>query len=80
MSTHGIRRMLRARAWALGPAAAAAVAAVLGLPAQAQFPDVLSATECPGCADSFAGQQGFEGTWSAALTASEDPAWTLTDF
>ena len=80
MSTHGVRRMLRARAWALGPAAAAAVAALLGLPARAQFPDVLSATECPGCADHFAGQQRFAGTWSSALTSSDDPAWTLTDF
>jgi hypothetical protein len=80
MSTHGVRRTLRARAFALGPAAAAAAAALLGSPAQAQFPDVLSETECPGCADHFAGHQRFAGTWSSALTSSDDPEWTLTDF
>jgi hypothetical protein len=61
--------------------AAAIVVAMLiggtGQRAHAQFPDVLSPAECPGCA---AVQSPFEGVWSTALTAPDEPGWALADF
>ncbi len=69
----------RTRQWTRGwrgaalPSAALALAA-FALPALAQFPDVLSEEECPGCA------ARFDGTWSSALTAAAEPGWALEDF
>jgi hypothetical protein len=50
-----------------------------GLPARAQFPDVLSEAECRGCAAQLAALP-IEGTWSTALTAADDAGWALDDF
>ena len=51
-------------------------------PARAQFPDVLSADECPGCAAAWAthDESRFSGVWSSALTSATDPAWAAEDF
>src|SRR5262249_13056096 len=51
-------------------------------PARAQFPDVLSPDECPGCAAALAasGESRFAGVWSSALTSATDPAWAPEDF
>jgi hypothetical protein len=65
------------RAGAL-PTAAFSVAA-LALPALAQFPNVLSESECPGCGARFA-PAPFDGTWSSVLTAAASPGWALADF
>jgi hypothetical protein len=51
------------------------VGVALEFSVHAQFPDVLSASECAGCA-----QTAFEGTWSTALTAPYEPYWELADF
>ena len=61
-----------------GPLVAMLTFGLLGLPATAQFPDPLSATECPGCAAALA-PTPFEGIWSTALTADE-PVAALEDF
>ena len=72
-------------------------AAATGLPAiaAAQFPDVLSESECPGCATSAVGREQraavetaaadailerLSGTWSSALTSADDPGWAIEDF
>jgi hypothetical protein len=72
----------RARRW-LRIAAFTFVEAILvggaGLPARAQFPDVLSEAECRGCAAQLAALP-IEGTWSTALTTADDPGWALEDF
>jgi len=60
------------RAGALSSAALAVAA--LALPALAQFPDVLSESECPACG------APFDGIWSSALTAAAEPGWALSDF
>lgn len=57
-------------------------ALLASLPAWAQFPDVLSDEECPGCR---AALEAFEaprlaGVWSSPLTTAEDPAWAPEDF
>jgi hypothetical protein len=52
---------------------------VLGFAAGAQFPDELSTTECPGCAAVLA-PASFEGIWSTALTAVDEPHWAEADF
>jgi hypothetical protein len=72
------------------PVAAAAILAALvaAPPAYAQFPDVLSESECPGCRSAleqaderFASLVApFTGTWSSALTSAADPAWAVEDF
>jgi hypothetical protein len=51
--------------------------AAVALPALAQFPDVLSESECPGCGARFA---SFAGLWSSPLTAAAEPGWALEDF
>jgi hypothetical protein len=67
------------RASRSGPGVAALLAGLsLAGPAAAQFPDVLSDTECPGCRAQLA-PTPFEGTWSTALTAADDPGWALED-
>jgi hypothetical protein len=67
------RQLLRA----LGMATAYAVAiATVQVSAKAQFPDVLSADECPGCREALL----LAGTWSSPLTSSADSAWSLEDF
>ncbi len=63
--------------------------------AQAQFPDLLSETECPGCAASAVARderaavetaaanavlERLSGKWSSALTSADDPAWPIEDF
>lgn len=59
---------------------ASALAAVAAGEASAQFPDVLSATECAGCAAALRAVTRFEGIWSSPLTSAEDPTWTIADF
>ena len=71
-----VRRCLKIAALAL---LEAILVGVSGLPARAQFPDVLSESECPGCAVQFAALP-LEGTWSTALTAADDAGWALADF
>src|SRR5258705_7965236 len=65
-------------------AAFAVVEAILvggsGLPARAQFPDVLSEVECRGCAARLAAALPLEGTWSTPLTSAGDAGWALADF
>jgi hypothetical protein len=80
----------------------ALVAALIGVAATsvpaiaaAQFPDVLSESECSGCAASAVGREEraaveraaadailgrLSGTWSSALTSAEDPGWAIEDF
>ena len=70
--------------------AATAILAALGVagPAHAQFPDVLSESECPGCRAALEQNDArltaqaalFAGTWSSALTSANDPAWAIEDF
>ncbi len=67
--------------------AAAAAFALSGLlatrSASAQFPDVLSPDECPGCAAAWgdtADPSRLAGVWSSALTSATDPAWAPEDF
>jgi hypothetical protein len=74
------RTPLLARAWRVGalPSATLALAA-LALPAFAQFPDVLSESECAGCA-ARVGPPPFDGIWSSALTAAAESDWALEDF
>jgi hypothetical protein len=60
----------------MAAATCAAASAGFELPANAQFPDVLSAEECPGCREPYQ----LAGTWSTPLTSSDDPAWRLEDF
>jgi hypothetical protein len=64
-------RVMTAVAFAMG---------ALGPPARAQTPDVLSEAECPGCAKALGLDSRIAGTWSSALTSSEDPEWRLEDF
>jgi hypothetical protein len=76
MSALKLRRMRWARV--LAPALAAAL---LASPAAAQFPDLLSDTECPGCSAGLPDRlPALAGTWSSPLTSSDDPAWALEDF
>jgi hypothetical protein len=51
-------------------------------PVRAQFPDVLSAQECPGCAAAWSAEDAtrLAGVWSSALTSAADPAWAPEDF
>ncbi|MEO8467676.1 MAG: hypothetical protein ABI640_20305 [Gammaproteobacteria bacterium] len=73
----------RARGWIRIAAlllAEAILVGVSGVPAYAQFPDLLSDTECPGCRAQPAAALPFEGTWSTALTAAADARWTPADF
>jgi len=61
--------------------AEAILVGVSGVPAYAQFPDVQSEAECPGCAAVVAtAALPFESTWSTPLTASDDAAWAPEDF
>jgi hypothetical protein len=61
--------------------AEAILVGVSGVPAYAQFPDVQSEAECPGCAVVLAAAAlPFEGTWSTPLTSSDDPRWAREDF
>lgn len=53
--------------------------AAVALPALAQFPDVLSDRECPGCGAGFV-PASFAGIWSSPLTAGAEPGWALEDF
>ena len=74
----------RTRQWTPGRRGAASSSAALALaafalPALAQFPDVLSESECRGCAARFSAAR-FDGTWSSALTAAVEPGWALEDF
>jgi hypothetical protein len=68
-----IRQLLRTVGAAIAYAAAIATAQ---LSAKAQFPDVLSADECPGCREALL----LAGTWSSPLTSSADSAWPLEEF
>jgi hypothetical protein len=67
---------------AVATAAGAFCALLAAEPARAQFPDVLSADECPGCAAAWVADNGsrFAGVWSSALTSATDPAWAPEDF
>jgi hypothetical protein len=84
---------------ALAPTLVAALigAAATGVPAvaAAQFPDLLSESECPGCAASALARdergavetaaaaailKRLSGTWSSALTSADDPGWAIEDF
>jgi hypothetical protein len=51
-------------------------------PAWAQFPDVLSAEECPGCRAAWeaTAEPRLAGVWSSPLTAAGDSAWRPEDF
>jgi len=53
-------------------------------PLAAQFPNVESEIECPGCTarDHVAEAKltTFAGTWSSALTSEDDAAWAVEDF
>ena len=68
--------------------ASVALAACVGgallaaMPASAQFPDVLSESECPGCRAALEAVEAprLAGVWSSALTAAKDPAWAPEDF
>jgi hypothetical protein len=82
--------------------ASALVAALIGAAATsvpsfaaAQFPDLLSESECSGCAASAVGREEraavetaaaaailerLSGTWSSALTSADDPGWAIEDF
>ena len=53
---------------------------VSGVPAYAQFPDVLSEVECPGCSATLAALLPFEGTWSTAVTTADAADWAPEDF
>jgi hypothetical protein len=56
------------------------VVGIIALPARAQFPDAVSDTECPGCAESYlAAAQAIAGTWSSPLTSSGDSLWPLEE-
>jgi hypothetical protein len=68
----------RARSLGVLPSVALSLTA-LALPALAQFPDVLSESECPGCGGRFAAAS-FAGIWSSPLTAGAEPGWALGDF
>jgi hypothetical protein len=70
------RRCLRVAAFAI---AEAILVGGSGLPARAQFPDVLSEGECPECAAQLAALP-IEGTWSTPLTAADAAGWALADF
>jgi len=59
--------------------AEAILVGVSGVPAYAQFPDVLSDVECPACGAQLA-PLPFEGTWSTPLTAAGEAGWALADF
>jgi hypothetical protein len=49
--------------------------------AEAQFPDVLSDAECPGCRAALENTPSvFTGVWTTPLTAADDPAWAIEDF
>jgi hypothetical protein len=63
------------RASVLAVVALALMPLVTPLAAYAQFPDLLSETECPGCRVAL-----LAGTWSSPLTSADDPAWALEDF
>jgi hypothetical protein len=80
---------------ALAAAWIGAVAAGVPAIAAAQFPDLQSESECPGCAATVvarderaaiatamadAALERFSGTWSSALTSADDPAWAIEDF
>ena len=69
-----------ARVWCGGALPSAALAfAALALPAVAQFPDVLSESECPGCSARFA-SASLDGVWSSAFTAAVEHGWALDDY
>jgi len=81
--------MVRGSIWGSRRAAALLFATlVAAAPARAQFPDVLSETECPGCRDALRATDAlraapvtpFVGTWSSALTSPDDPGWTAEDY
>jgi hypothetical protein len=72
------RLLARVGCAAVLPGAAIALAA-LALPAFAQFPDVLSQSECPGCAARLT-PAPFDGVWSSALTAGVETGWELAQF
>jgi hypothetical protein len=69
---------------ALGSAAAtvAWVALLAATPARAQFPDVSSENECPGCGAALEALEAprLAGVWSSPLTSADDPAWAREDF
>jgi hypothetical protein len=54
----------------------------IGAPAaEAQFPDVLSNVECPGCRAALEHTPpGLAGVWATPLTSADDPAWDIEDF
>lgn len=54
----------------------------IGAPvAEAQFPDALSNSECPGCQAAVeSAPPGLEGVWATPLTSAGDPAWDIEDF
>lgn len=64
--------------------ALAAAGALAGGPVAAQFPDVESDVECPGCRAADARPDSalaaFLGTWSTPATSQSDPAWAVEDF
>jgi len=85
--------MVRGSLWGLRQATALPAAVLFATlaaaaPARAQFPDVLSETECPGCAAALQAADAaraaavtlFVGTWSSALTSADDPGWTAEDY
>ncbi|HEX5047576.1 MAG TPA: hypothetical protein VFX89_10675 [Gammaproteobacteria bacterium] len=80
MKTRNIDRGSR-RVWVGALVAAGALAAA---PASAQFPDVESPAECPGCSAAApapdAALAAFLGTWSTPATSRDDPAWAVEDF
>jgi hypothetical protein len=52
-----------------------------GSAAEAQFPDILSDAECPGCRATLDQTPSvFSGVWTTPLTAADDPAWSIEDF
>ena len=76
----GTRRLVRARRRGGGlPNVAVLALATFALPALAQFPDVLSESECPGCEAQLA-PSPFDGTWSSPLTAGGESGWALEDY
>ncbi len=68
---------IRVGGWRIGPAFWTVLAVAATWSARAQFPDVLSETECPGCV-AAAQALPIEGVWSSALTAA-DAEWRLED-
>jgi hypothetical protein len=75
--------------WLLFSAAFAAFLTGWAWPVLAQFPDVDSPTECPGCraalvrlsqAEQPSRRPALEGTWSSPLTTPADSAWSVEDF